>query len=77
VVAGRTGGVPDIVRDGTTGLLTPPGDAAAFAGAVAALLDGPARRTAMGAAAARIAAAEHDFAAAAARLNLVLDGMCR
>jgi glycosyltransferase involved in cell wall biosynthesis len=52
VVAGRTGGVPDIVRDGTTGLLTPPGDAAAFAGAVAALLDGPARRTAMGAAAA-------------------------
>ena len=40
VVAGRTGGVPAVVADGVTGLLTPIGDAAAFAGAVARLLDG-------------------------------------
>ena len=38
VIAGRTGGVPDIVRDGVTGLLTPIGDEIAFAEAVASLL---------------------------------------
>lgn len=31
VVAARTGGVPDVVIDGETGLLAPPGDAGAFA----------------------------------------------
>ena len=30
VVAGRTGGVPAVVADGVTGLLTPVGDAAGF-----------------------------------------------
>ncbi len=77
VVAGRSGGVPDIVRDGTTGLLTPPGDAAALADSVTALLDDPPRRIAMGAAAARTAAAEHDFAAAVVRLNGVLERLRR
>lgn len=50
-VATRVGGVPDIVRDGATGLLAPVGDAAAIAGMVAALLDDPACARAMGAAA--------------------------
>ena len=31
VVAGAVGGVPSIVADGITGLLTPPGEAGAFA----------------------------------------------
>ena len=31
VVAGAVGGVPSIVADGITGLLTPPGDVGAFA----------------------------------------------
>ena len=34
VVAGRTGGVPAVVADGVAGILTPVGDAAAFAAAV-------------------------------------------
>ncbi|MEV5710311.1 glycosyltransferase family 4 protein [Actinoallomurus sp. NPDC052274] len=34
VVAGRVGGVPDLVRDGVNGLLVAPKDPAAFAGAV-------------------------------------------
>ncbi|MBI4543702.1 MAG: glycosyltransferase family 4 protein, partial [Gemmatimonadetes bacterium] len=38
VVAGASGGVPDAVRDGETGLLVPPQDAAALADAVRRLL---------------------------------------
>lgn len=38
VVAGDAGGVPDAVRDGETGVLVPPGDAAAFAAAIGRLL---------------------------------------
>lgn len=51
VVATRVGGVPEIVRDGVDGLLVPPGDPAAVAEAVGTLLDDPARRARMGAAA--------------------------
>jgi glycosyltransferase involved in cell wall biosynthesis len=72
VVAGRTGGVPDIVRDGVTGLLTPIGDETAFAEAVACLLTDRTRRAAMGVAAARIAAAEHSFADASRTLDALL-----
>jgi glycosyltransferase involved in cell wall biosynthesis len=52
VVCTAVGGVPDVVRPGT-GVLVPPGDDAAFAGALAALLSDPARRAALGAAARR------------------------
>ncbi|WP_193172292.1 glycosyltransferase family 4 protein [Nisaea nitritireducens] len=38
VVAGDVGGVPDIVRDGATGLLSPEGDVTAFAGNLDRLL---------------------------------------
>jgi phosphatidyl-myo-inositol dimannoside synthase len=50
VVAGRSGGMPDAVRDGETGLLVDPEDPASLARAVGALLDDPARAAAMGAA---------------------------
>jgi glycosyltransferase involved in cell wall biosynthesis len=45
VVATRTGGVPDIVEDGVSGLLVPPRDPAALAGAISRLLrDGDLRQ---------------------------------
>ncbi len=50
IVASETGGIPEVVRDGENGLLCPPGDPAAFARAIDALLaDGRLRRR-MGAA---------------------------
>jgi glycosyltransferase involved in cell wall biosynthesis len=63
-VAGRAGGVAQIVRHGKTGLLAPEGDAGAFAKAVARLLDAPARAAAMGIAAREKAMARHDLASA-------------
>jgi len=38
VVASRVGGIPDIVTDGETGILVPPGDAAALADALVRVL---------------------------------------
>ncbi len=49
VVAGRSGGIGDIVAHGETGLLAAPGDARALADAAAQLLDAPARREQMAA----------------------------
>jgi glycosyltransferase involved in cell wall biosynthesis len=45
------GGMVEVVLDGVTGLHVPPGEPAALAAAVGALLDDPARMAAMGAAA--------------------------
>jgi phosphatidylinositol alpha 1,6-mannosyltransferase len=50
VVAPAAGGPLDLVEDGVTGYLVPPGDADAFAAAVARLAADPAARTAFGAA---------------------------
>lgn len=41
VVATRVGGNPEIVQDGVTGLLVPPGDAASLAQAISRLLEAP------------------------------------
>lgn len=48
VVATRVGGVPDIVRDGTTGFLVPSGAGEALASGVTRLLRDPALRQRMG-----------------------------
>ncbi len=48
VVGCRVGGVPDVVTDGETGLLTPPGDASALADALIRLLADPGLRYRMG-----------------------------
>ena len=72
VVAGLTGGVPAVVADGISGLLTPIGDAAAFASAVARLLDAPKERARLAAAASARVAAHHDEAAASRALTAAL-----
>ena len=76
-VAGNVGGVPDILRDGETGLLVRDGDAADFAAKLRALLVDPARRAAMGARAREVVAAEHSLAAAATTLDGVLRDLVR
>jgi glycosyltransferase involved in cell wall biosynthesis len=42
VIASAAGGIPDIVRHGETGLLVPPGEADALAGAIRTYMDDPA-----------------------------------
>jgi glycosyltransferase involved in cell wall biosynthesis len=48
VIAARIGGLEDIVRDGETGLLVPPGEAEPLAAAMLALAGDPARAETMG-----------------------------
>jgi len=48
VVATRVGGLPEVVNDGVTGLLVPPADPAALAGAMAEIWDDCDRRDRMG-----------------------------
>ena len=71
VVAGRSGGVPGVVADGLSGLLTPEGDVDAFAEGIAALLD-PARRRSMGRAARDNMLARHGIDAASRDLDTAL-----
>jgi glycosyltransferase involved in cell wall biosynthesis len=75
VVAGAAGGVEEIVRSGTTGLLVLPGDALAFAAAVRRLVVDPSLRSAFGEAARRHTLLEHDLPIAARRLGHVLGAL--
>lgn len=77
VVAGAEGGVPGIVRDGETGLLTPPGDAAEFARAVARMLDDEDLRRRMSADAMRRVATDHSIDGAARTLGAILARVTR
>jgi len=69
VVAGAYGGVASVVEDRLTGLLTPPGDAAAFAAAVDGLLGDPEQVASLSAAAARFVRNERSLGSAARRLR--------
>jgi starch synthase len=67
VVASRVGGIPEVVADGETGLLVPPDDPGALAGALNALLADPARACVMGRRGRERAVAEFGWPAIAAQ----------
>jgi glycosyltransferase involved in cell wall biosynthesis len=59
VVASAAGQITELLESGETGMLVPPGDAAALAGAIADLHRDPAKRRALGAAAAAAVRRSH------------------
>lgn len=69
VVASDVGGQSDITRDGVTGRLTPPGDVAALAAALAPIVDDRALAERMGAEGRRVALTEYDREAVLDRLT--------
>jgi glycosyltransferase involved in cell wall biosynthesis len=72
VIAGRVRGVPEIVRDGETGILAAENDAAGFANAVRRLLTNRELRQTMSGRAAAHVVEHHGLAPAAAILNAAL-----
>lgn len=73
VVASRVGGIPEVVEDGVTGLLVPPGEPAALARALRALLEDPARARALGLAGRRRVEEHFGWDAIAALTHRVYD----
>ncbi|HEY3976816.1 MAG TPA: glycogen synthase [Streptosporangiaceae bacterium] len=67
VVGSRVGGIPEVVADGRTGLLVPPGDPGALAAALNELLGDPGRAAALGRAGRNRALAEFSWAQIAAQ----------
>jgi colanic acid/amylovoran/stewartan biosynthesis glycosyltransferase WcaL/AmsK/CpsK len=62
VVASRVGAIGSVITDGVTGLLVPPGDALALAGAIERLVNDPAYRARLGARARERVALRYDEA---------------
>jgi starch synthase len=67
VVGSRTGGIPEVVAEGETGLLVPPGEPGLLADALNVLLRDPGRARAMGEAGRKRAVAEFGWPAIAAQ----------
>ncbi|MBX9580760.1 MAG: glycosyltransferase [Gemmataceae bacterium] len=76
VVATAVGGTPEVVADGETGLLVPPGDPAALAGSLLHLLRDPALRSRAGAAGQRRMRERFTFAAQAAAYLALFARLC-
>jgi glycosyltransferase involved in cell wall biosynthesis len=72
VVGGADGGVAEVVYDGETGRLTPPGNARAFAAALKSLLDDAPARRRLSETARRYMAENHDLSRAAKTLDRAL-----
>jgi glycosyltransferase involved in cell wall biosynthesis len=77
VVATTAGAAPELIEDGVSGLLVPPGDAGALTAAIAGLLDDPLRCDRLGAAARQRIVERFTWAQAAERLDaLYRDVIC-
>jgi glycosyltransferase involved in cell wall biosynthesis len=74
-VASRTGGIVDVVEDGRSGLLVPPGDLAALAEGLRALAASADRRAAMGREARRVALERFDERDGVDRYRAVFRGV--
>lgn len=74
VVASRVDGIPELVRDGETGLLVPPSDPDALADAIARLMADSVSRDRMGAEGRRIVTELHDAARNARALAGIILG---
>jgi glycosyltransferase involved in cell wall biosynthesis len=75
VVAADAGGTGEIVRDGVTGLLVPPGDARALGESIRALLGDRARATRLAGAARELIEREHSAAAMVAATSRLYDAL--
>ncbi|MEM7203563.1 MAG: glycosyltransferase [Planctomycetota bacterium] len=73
VIASRISGIPELVADGVSGVLTPPGDAAAIAAALESLWRDPGRRQRLGAAGRAHVQRHFDQRANAAALVRLID----
>jgi len=76
VVATSVGGIPELVDDGVTGLLVPPGDPAALAGASTSLVEHPGTAARLGAAAWARVRERHDPGAHVAALTALYAEVC-
>jgi alpha-maltose-1-phosphate synthase len=77
VVASRVGGIPEVVADGVTGLLVPPGDHAALADAINVLVREPGRAAAMGQLGRKRTVAEFGWPAVAAQTAALYEELAR
>lgn len=77
VVGFRVGGIPDMIRDGETGLLAAPGDTAGLASAIDTLIRDQGRRHRMGAAGRAIAEREYSRELHAARYVAIYEALQR
>lgn len=77
VVGSDVGGIPFVIRDGVDGLLVPPGDAVALAGALGTVLRDPARAARLGAAGREAAQTRWDWTRQRERTIDVLDAVLR
>jgi glycosyltransferase involved in cell wall biosynthesis len=73
VVGSQTGGIPEMVIDGETGVLVPPGDAAALAGAIGRLARSADERERLGQAARERASAVFSLDAHSRALSAIYD----
>ena len=77
VIASQVAGVPELVEDGVSGFVVPPGDAGTLAARLGTLLDDPGLCARMGAAGRAKVEADYDIGAEAGWLATLFDGQGR